>query len=112
MIVKRFESPDDVAIFERGRFEKIALGPMTLGRASYEPGWKWSQHLSNGERWCTTEHVGIVLSGAAAVEFEEGTVMEMRTGDAFHITGAHDSWVIGDEPYVSLHIAGVERYVP
>ena len=35
------------------------VGPMTLGRATYEPGWKWSEHVgaATGERLCQVEHV-------------------------------------------------------
>ena len=112
MTLKRFERPDDCATFEKGRFDRIALGPTILGRARYEPGWKWSAHVGalNGRRWCTTEHVGLVLSGTAAVAYPDGRVEEMRAGDAFYITGEHDSWVVGNEPYVSLHVAGADSY--
>jgi hypothetical protein len=27
-----------------------------------------------------------------------------------HIAAAHDSWVVGDEPYVSLHFLGADQY--
>lgn len=112
MLLKRFENPDRAETFEKGRFEAITVGPMTLGRATYAPGWRWSTHIGarNGQQWCTTEHVGIVLSGTAAVSYPDGRVEQMRAGDAFHITGEHDSWVIGDEEYVSIHLAGAAEY--
>ena len=57
------------------------------------------------------EHVGLVLSGTAAVAFEDGRVVELRVGNLFHIPPIpHDSWVVGDEPYVSLHFLGADRY--
>jgi len=28
----------------------------------------------------------------------------------FHVLPGHDSWVVGDEPYVSLHFLGAETY--
>jgi hypothetical protein len=40
--LKRFETPDEVRIFEKGRLAVIRIGGMVLGRAEYEPGWKWS----------------------------------------------------------------------
>ena len=112
MLLKRFENPDRAETFEKGRFEAITVGPMTLGRATYAPGWRWSTHIGarNGQQWCTTEHVGIVLSGTAAVSYPDGRVEQMHAGDAFHITGEHDSWVIGDEEYVSIHLAGAAEY--
>lgn len=113
IVIKRFDRPDRIETFEKGTFEVIQLGGMVLGRASYEPGWKWSEHLGPrvGSKLCSTEHVGIVVSGCAAVMDANGKVVEMRAGDAFHITGEHDSWVIGDVPYVSLHLMGAGEYV-
>jgi hypothetical protein len=112
MPLKRFENADRSETFEKGRFDVINVGPMTIGRAAYDPGWQWSTHIGSrsGQRWCATEHVGIVISGAAAVSYPNGIVEEMHAGDAFHIKGEHDSWVIGDEPYVSLHLMGASQY--
>ena len=107
-----FDSPAEVRTFEKGRFELYRVGPMTLGRATYEPGWKWSEHVgaATGERSCQVEHVGLVLSGQAAVLMEDGTEKVMREGEFFYVPPGHDSWVVGDEPYVSLHIRGSEDY--
>jgi hypothetical protein len=64
VILKRFEKPDEVRVFEKGRFEIVHVGGMSIGRASYEPGWKWSQHLAPiaGAPLCEIEHVGMVVS--------------------------------------------------
>jgi hypothetical protein len=107
-----FESPEEVRTFPRGRFELYRVGPMTLGRATYEPGWKWSTDVgaASGESLCRVEHVGLVLSGKAAVLMEDGTERVMGPGDFFHVPPGHDSWVVGDEPYVSLHFMGSEDY--
>lgn len=79
-LIKRFDQPDEVRTFEKGIFETVKIGSMTIGRASYEPGWKWSRYY------------------------------EMRAADLFYIGPGHDSWVVGDEPYVSLHFLGAEHY--
>jgi hypothetical protein len=113
MILRRFETPDEVRTFEKGRFEIIRLGQQTFGRATYEPGWKWSEHVGRalGQNRCTVEHVGLVLSGAATAAFDDGTIVELRAGTLFYIPPIpHDSWVIGDEPYVSLHFGGADEY--
>ena len=113
VILKRFEHPDEVRNFEKGKFELVHLGNMTVGRASYEPGWKWSLHVAPnvGAPLCSVEHVGLVLSGKCAVAFEDGTVTELSAGDLFHVPPVpHDSWVIGDQQYVSLHFLGAEKY--
>jgi quercetin dioxygenase-like cupin family protein len=107
-----FDSPTEVRTFEKGRFELYRVGPMTLGRATYEPGWKWSEHVgaATGETSCQIEHIGLVLSGQAAAKMDEGPEMVMRAGDFFYVPPGHDSWVVGDESYVSLHILGSEDY--
>ncbi len=113
VILKRFEKPDEVTLFELGRFETITVGGMTIGRATYQPGWRWSEHVGRqkGQRYCTVEHVGMVVSGCATAAFADGRVTEMRAGDFFHVPAEpHDSWVVGDKPYVSLHFAGAAHY--
>jgi quercetin dioxygenase-like cupin family protein len=108
-----FDHPAEVRTFEKGRFEVYEVGPMTLGRATYEPGWRWSEHVgaASGERSCQVEHVGLVLSGRAAVKMDaDGREDVMEPGQLFYIPPGHDSWVVGDEPYVSLHIMGSEDY--
>ena len=113
VILKRFDSPDEVRVMEKGKFELVHIGGMTIGRATYEPGWKWSEHVgpTAGATRCHVEHVGLVLSGAATAAFDDGRVVELHAGELFHIPPIpHDSWVIGDEPYVSLHFLGAERY--
>lgn len=112
VILKRFEHPDESRNFEKGRFELIKVGGMTIGRASYEPGWKWSQHVgaAMGKPSCDVEHVGYVVSGRATAAMDDGRVIEMKAGDFFYIAPGHDSWVVGDEPYVSLHFLGAEKY--
>jgi quercetin dioxygenase-like cupin family protein len=112
--LKQFETPDEVRTFGKGRFEIVHLGGLTIGRATYEPGWKWSEHVGPtvGATRCAVEHVGMVLSGTATAAFDDGTVYELTAGKLFYIPALpHDSWVVGDEPYVSLHFLGAERYV-
>ena len=113
VILKRFETPDEVRVLQKGRFELVHIGGMTIGRATYEPGWKWSEHVgpSVGAMRCHVEHVGLVLSGAATAAFDDGSVYELRAGELFYIPPVpHDSWVVGDQPYVSLHFLGAEHY--
>jgi mannose-6-phosphate isomerase-like protein (cupin superfamily) len=112
VILKRFDTPDEVRTFEKGKFEIVTLGGMTIGRATYQPGWKWSEHVgkASGARSCHVEHVGMVVSGRATAAMDGGEVIEMRAGDLYYIPPGHDSWVVGDEPYVSLHFQGAGDY--
>jgi|SRR5471030_886108 hypothetical protein len=108
----KLEEPDEVRTFEKGRFELYRVGPTTIGRATYEPGWRWSEHVGplTGERSCQVEHVGLVLSGEAVALMDDGRELIMRAGEFFYVPPGHDSWVAGEVPYVSLHILGSERY--
>jgi len=115
VVLKRFETPDEVRTFEKGKFEIIHLAGLTIGRATYQPGWKWSVHVGPalGSSRCNVEHVGMVLSGCATAAMEDGTIHELRPGVVFYIPPGppgHDSWVVGDEPYVSLHFLGADHY--
>jgi quercetin dioxygenase-like cupin family protein len=107
-----FDEPTETRHFEKGRFELYRVGPATVGRATYEPGWRWSEHVGPivGTASCQVEHVGLVLGGRAVAKMDDGTERVMKAGDFFHVPPGHDSWVVGDEPYVSLHILGSEAY--
>jgi quercetin dioxygenase-like cupin family protein len=112
VVLKRFEQPDEVRDMVKGRFELVRLGGLAIGRATYEPGWRWSEHVGPtvGATHCTVEHVGLVLRGVATVAFED-RVVEMHPGELFYVPPLpHDSWVVGDEPYVSLHFLGADHY--
>jgi len=113
VILKRFDNPDEVTHFEKGKFETITLGGMTIGRATYKPGWKWSVDVGAPleQDFCHVEHVGMVVSGCATAAFSDGRVTEMHAGDFFYVPAEpHDSWVVGEEPYVSLHFMGASKY--
>jgi quercetin dioxygenase-like cupin family protein len=112
VILKRFDEPDEVRTFEKGRFEVVRLGGMTIGRATYDPGWKWSLHVGPalGAKSCKVEHLGMVLAGRATAAMDDGRIFEMKAGDLFYIEPGHDSWVVGDEPYVSIHLMGAAAY--
>jgi hypothetical protein len=112
VILKRFDKPDETRAFPKGKFELVRIGGMTIGRASYDPGWKWSADVgaASGVKFCNVEHVGMVVSGRAVAAMEDGRVIEMNEGDIFYIAPGHDSWVVGDKPYVSLHFMGAADY--
>lgn len=113
VLLRRFDRPDEVRTFEKGRLELITIAGTTIGRASYEPGWKWSVHVGPtvGATRCTVEHLGLVLSGHATAAFDDGRIYDLTEGTVFHIPAEpHDSWVVGDQPYVSLHLLGASHY--
>jgi hypothetical protein len=113
LILRRFEEPDEVRTFEKGRFEIVRLGGLTFGRATYEPGWQYSRHVAGDvdPPLCGVEHLGLVLAGVATAALDDGRVVELRPGTLFYIPPIpHDSWVVGNEQYVSLHFLGADTY--
>lgn len=104
--------PDEVREFVRGRLEIYRVGGLELGRAIYEPGWRWTEHVRPiaGTELCEVSHVGLVIAGCAAVMMRDGRELMLVPGTFFAVPPGHDSWVLGDEEYVSLHIAGAAAY--
>ena len=53
VVLKRFEDPDEVTHFEKGRFETVTLGGMTMVRATYES--YVSLHFLGAEKYARSE---------------------------------------------------------
>jgi hypothetical protein len=88
---------------------------MTVGRATYQPCWKWSVYVGPtvGASRSNIEHVGLVLAGCATAAMEDGTIHELRAGILFYIPPGppgHDRWAVGRAPHVSLHFLGTDQY--
>ena len=62
---KRFDRPDEVRIVEKARVELIELGELAVGRAIFEPGWRWSDDVKPivGTESCHVHDLVYVLSG-------------------------------------------------
>jgi len=113
VLLKRFEQPDETREFELGKFEIVRIAGVIIGRATYQPGWKWSEHVRPlaGTPFCEIEHVGLVISGRAVAAMIDGGIIDLTAGTLFYIPPIpHDSWVVGDQPYVSLHFLGADQY--
>jgi quercetin dioxygenase-like cupin family protein len=111
--LSNFGEPKETKTFPKGKFELFGIGGKSFGRATYEPGWKWSEHVGPrvGDTHCRVSHFGYVVSGTCAVGFDDGSVVELVQGAFFYIPAVpHDSWVLGEEPYVSLHLEHPENY--
>ncbi|HLI59957.1 MAG TPA: cupin domain-containing protein [Solirubrobacteraceae bacterium] len=113
-MVKSLDRPDESRTpSSRGRIEVVVLGETTVGRATFEPGWRWSVDVkpAAGTELCEVRHTGYVVSGREGVRMSDGTEFELGPGDAFVIDPGHDAWVIGDEPCVTLDFSGAARNV-
>lgn len=108
--LKRFDDPDERREFPKGRFELVHIGGMTIGRATNLVG--VGPKMSD-RAWARGVAKSSTLASSFRVEQPRPWTTEpptMGTGDCFYIPPGHDSWVVGDEPYVSLHLLGAEKY--
>ena len=110
---KNFASPDEVRpMAGKGHIEIVKLGDGVVGKATFEPGWRWSKHVKPiaGTESCQATHLGYVISGHQKVALDNGSELELGPGDVFAIPPGHDGWVVGDEPLVMVDFAGMEHF--
>jgi uncharacterized cupin superfamily protein len=99
-----FDSPDETRRPDKTQVDLVRIGATTIGRFSFEPGWRWSECIKPvaGTESCQARHVGVVYSGRLSVTHEDGTEVELGPGDAYIIEPGHDASVIGDERFVGF----------
>ncbi len=110
---KNLDSPDEVREFvDKGRVKVVNLSGGSVGRGTFEPGWKWSENVKPlaGTESCQVNHVGYVLSGRMKVVMEDGSELEVEAGDAFIMPPGHDAWTVGSEPCELLDFGGLKGY--
>jgi quercetin dioxygenase-like cupin family protein len=111
---KRFESPDEVRPFagDQGKVELVELSGNAVGRGTFEPGWRWSEHVKplSGTESCQVEHIGYVMQGRMTVAMDDGSELTVGPGDVFHMPPGHDAWTEGEEPCVLLDFGGLSGY--
>lgn len=109
---KTFDMPDEVRRFDRGYLEVVNLGEHTVARATFEPGWRWSEHVKPVVQTdlCEIEHLGYVISGRITVRMSDGSEVEYKPGDILAIKPGHDAWVVGKEPCIMIDWAGASTY--
>jgi hypothetical protein len=103
--VKNFDSPDETRPFEgKGEAQIVNLGGRAVGKAVFEPGWRWSNNVKPiaGTDSCQTSHLGYCISGRMKVIMDDGTEQEIGPGDAYAIHPGHDAEVVGGEACVAL----------
>ncbi len=109
---RNFAASEDIRTFDKGRMEVITLGGATVGRATFSPGWKWSECVKPvaGTESCQVAHLGYVVSGRMHVVMDDGTEGEAGPGDLVEVSPGHDAWIVGDEPCVFLDVQGAANY--
>ena len=112
-IVKSLDHPDERRqAGGSGHIELVTLAGVTVGRATFEPGWRWSEQVKALARTelCQATHTGYVVSGREMVRMADGSEFELGPGDAFAIGAGHDAWVLGEEPCVTIDFTGLEDF--
>lgn len=110
--VKTFNSPEEVRNFPMGRLEIIKVGGATIGRAVFDPGWRWKtslQPLVHTES-CEAPHFQYHVAGKLHIVMDDGSEFDCGPGDVSFLPKGHDAWVVGDEPAVVVDFQGMTDY--
>jgi len=109
---KSFFKPDETRFFEKGKIELVTVNDVTFGRATLQPGWKWSTCVKPivQTELCEAAHLQYQISGRLHVVMADGTELDTYPGDVVRIAPGHDAWVVGDEPFLAIDISGMRHY--
>ena len=109
---KNFGKPDEIREFPKGRVEMINIGGAAIGRAVFEPGWRWATSVQPlaGTKSCEAPHFQYHVSGVLRIKMDDGTEFDCKPGDVSLLPSGHDAWVIGDEPVVVVDWFGASNY--
>lgn len=111
--VRNPDQADETRPFvDKGRVEIVKLAGGTVGRGTFEPGWRWSDDLKPiaGTDSCQATHFLYCVSGRMGVRMNDGSEGEIGPGDIAAIEPGHDAWVIGDEACVAVDFGGYGSY--
>jgi uncharacterized cupin superfamily protein len=110
--LKAFARPDEVREFPKGRVEIVKVGGAVIGRAIFQPGWRWSTSVQPiaKTKSCEAPHFQYHVSGVLRVHMDDGSEIECRAGDVSRLASGHDAWVVGNEPVVIVDFQGMADY--
>ena len=109
---KSFDSPEETRNVDKGKVDVVNVGGSQVMRATFQPGWKWSECVKPvaGTDSCQVAHLVYTVSGRMAVKMDDGSEIELNPGEVTSIPPGHDAWIIGDEPYVGIDFQGAANY--
>ncbi len=110
--VKSLNTPDEVRTFDKGRLEIIDIDGRKIGRATFLPGWKWSESVKPlaKTKSCEAPHFQYHVSGTLRVKTDDGKEKDCKAGDVSMLGSGHDAWVVGNEPVVVVDFQGMVDY--
>ncbi len=112
MEVKSLNKADEVRTFDKGKLELVKIGGAVIGKATFQPGWRWSDSVRPlvKTKSCEAPHFQYHISGTLRVKMDDGTVVDCKAGDVSLLPTGHDAWVVGNEPVVVVDFQGMVDY--
>jgi quercetin dioxygenase-like cupin family protein len=114
LVRKSLDSPEEIRKFEgdSGQLELVNVDAGPVGRATFNPGWKWSEHVKPiaGTTSCQAAHTCYFVSGRMRVAMDGSEELEYGPGDFAVMPPGHDAWIVGDEPCVVIDWQGFADY--
>jgi len=114
LVRNSFDAPEETRPFEgaSGHLELVNLDSGAVGRATFLPGWRWSEHVKPIAKTagCQAAHMGYFVSGRMVVVMDDGEQMQFGPGDFAVMAPGHDAWIVGDEPCVVIDWQGFADY--
>jgi hypothetical protein len=107
-----FTAPDETRTPDKTTVELVNVGGGSIGRYTFQPGWRWSECIKPvvGTERCEVEHIGFVVQGTLHVAHDDGSGADLRPGEVYRIAPGHDAWVVDDEPAVLVEFQGAAGY--
>jgi len=109
---KSFGKPDEVREFPKGRVELVRIGGALVGRAIFEPGWRWAtsvQPLAK-TRSCEAPHFQYHVAGVLRIRMDDGAEFDCKPGDVSLLPSGHAAWTVGNEPAIVVDFQGMIDY--
>ena len=109
---KSIGTPDETRNFDKGKMEVVRVGDLVFGKATFEPGWKWSECVKPIAKTesCQVNHNAYVVSGRMRIRMDDGSETDVGPGDVMVCPPGHDAWILGDEACVMYDFSGAATY--
>lgn len=106
------DTPHERRTPPKTQVDVVRLEGFTLGRLTFEPGWRWSNDIKPvaGTESCQVSHVGYIVSGQLGLRLPDGSEAFVQPGESYTIPPGHDGWVVGDEPLVCIEVLSAEQF--
>jgi hypothetical protein len=109
---KSLDTPEEERTFPNGSAGLVTVGGATIGRFTFEPGWRWSESVRPIVKTdsCQNHHQGVVVAGQMHVVGDDGSEVDVLPGMAYNIPPGHDAWIIGDETFIGYEFKSAAEY--